>query len=48
MDRLEQVFGQVRKDGGNHNVHGTIVALTRVFELQGVPGMKANEKTYPR
>lgn len=48
MDRLEQVFGPVRRDGGIHTVHGTIVPVTRVFELHGVPGMKANEKTYPR
>ena len=45
---LEKVFGQIRRDGGIHNVHGTIVPVTRVFELQGVPGMKANEKKYLR
>ncbi len=38
----------LRKDGGIHTVHGTIVPVTRVFELHGVPGMKANEKTYLR
>ncbi len=48
MDRLEQVFGPVRKDGSIHTVHGTIVPVTRIFELHGVPGMKATGKTYLR
>ncbi len=48
MDRVEQVFGRIRKDGGIHNVHGTIVPVTRVVEHQGVPGMKADEKMYLR
>lgn len=45
---LEQVFGQIREDGGIHNVHGTIVPVTRVFELQGVAEMKKNEKKFLR
>lgn len=45
---LERVFGQIREDGGIHNVHGTIVPVTRVFELQGVPEMKENEKKFLR
>jgi phosphoenolpyruvate phosphomutase len=45
---LERVFGQIREDGGIHNVHGTIVPVTRVFELQGVAEMKENEKKFLR
>ncbi len=46
MDRLEQVFGPVCMYRGIHTVHGTIVPVTRIFELHGVPGMKATGKTY--
>lgn len=45
---LEQVFGQIRSDGGIDNVDKTIVPVARVFELQGVPQMKENEKKYLR
>ncbi|MFQ6022610.1 MAG: phosphonopyruvate hydrolase [Acidiferrobacterales bacterium] len=45
---LEQVFGQIRNDEGIYNVNKTIVPVARVFELQGVPQMKENEKKYLR
>ena len=45
---LERVFGQIREDGGIQSVHGTIVPVTRVFELQGVQEMKENEKKFLR
>ncbi len=45
---MEQVFGQIRKDGGVHNVDKTIVPVTHIFDLQGVPRMKENEKKYLR
>ncbi|MFQ5757353.1 MAG: phosphonopyruvate hydrolase [Acidiferrobacterales bacterium] len=45
---MEQVFGQIRKDGGIQNVDKTIVPVTRIFELQGVPQMKENEKKFLR
>jgi phosphonopyruvate hydrolase len=45
---MEQVFGQIRKDGGIQNVDKTIVPVTHIFDLQGVPQMKQNEKKYLR
>lgn len=45
---MEQVFKQIRSDGGIQNVDKTIVPVTHIFDLQGVPQMKENEKKYLR
>lgn len=45
---MEQVFAQIRNDGGIQNVDKSIVPVTRIFELQGVSQMKENEKKYLR
>ena len=45
---MERVFAQIRQDRGIHNADGEIVPVTRIFELQGVPDMKAREKKYLR
>jgi phosphoenolpyruvate phosphomutase len=45
---IEQVFKQIRGDGGVQNVDRTIVPVTHIFDLQGVPQMKENEKKYVR
>lgn len=45
---MERVFAQIREDRGIHNVDKEIVPVTHIFELQGVPEMKAREKKYLR
>ncbi|MAG96192.1 MAG: phosphonopyruvate hydrolase [Alphaproteobacteria bacterium] len=45
---LQEVFGRIRADGGIYNVDGDIVPVERLFELQGVAAMKANEKRFLR
>ncbi len=45
---MEQVFKQIRSDGGIQNVDTTIVPVTHIFDLQDVPKMKENEKKYVR
>lgn len=45
---MEQVFAQIRNDGGIQNVDKSIVPVTRIFELQGVSQMKENEKKFQR
>jgi phosphoenolpyruvate phosphomutase len=45
---LRDTFGRIRADGGIHQVHGDLPPVSDVFDLQGVPAMKANEKKYLR
>ena len=45
---MEQVFKQIRSDGGIQNVDKTIVPVTHIFDLQDVPKMKENEKNFLR
>lgn len=45
---LEDVFSQIRKDGGIQHVHKRIVSVERIFELQKVGEMKAAEKKFLR
>ncbi|MBR1146161.1 phosphonopyruvate hydrolase [Bradyrhizobium sp. AUGA SZCCT0431] len=45
---LQDVFGQIRADGGIHNVDKKIVSVERIFELQNVAKMKESEKKYLR
>jgi phosphonopyruvate hydrolase len=45
---MEKVFAQIRSDGGIGDVDKDIVPVTRVFELQRVADMKAQEKRFLR
>jgi phosphonopyruvate hydrolase len=45
---MEKVFAQIRTDGGIGNVDKEIVPVTRIFELQRVADMKAQEKRFLR
>ncbi len=45
---MRQVFAQIRRDGGIHNVDKQIASVEDIFELQRVPAMKAAEKKYLR
>jgi phosphoenolpyruvate phosphomutase len=45
---MRQVFAQIRRDGGIHNVDKKIASVEDIFELQRVPAMKAAEKKYLR
>jgi phosphonopyruvate hydrolase len=45
---MRQVFAQIRRDGGIHNVDKQIASVEDIFDLQRVPAMKAAEKKYLR
>jgi phosphoenolpyruvate phosphomutase len=45
---MRQVFAQIRRDGGIHQVDKKIASVEDIFELQRVPAMKAAEKKYLR
>jgi len=45
---MRQVFAQIRRDGGIHQVDKQIASVEDIFELQHVPTMKAAEKKYLR
>ena len=45
---MREIFAQIRRDGGIHNVDKRIVSVEDIFELQRVGAMKAAEKKYLR
>jgi phosphonopyruvate hydrolase len=45
---MRQVFAQIRRDGGIHQVDKQIASVEDIFELQRVPAMKAAERKYLR
>lgn len=45
---MEEVFKQIRSDGGIQNVDKIIVPVTHIFDLQDVPKMKEDEKKFLR
>ena len=45
---MRQVFAQIKRDGGIHNVDKQIASVEDIFDLQRVPAMKAAEKKYLR
>jgi phosphoenolpyruvate phosphomutase len=45
---MRQVFAQIRRDGGIHQVDKQIASVEEIFDLQRVPTMKAAEKKYLR
>lgn len=42
----ESLLGEIKKAKGIHTIAESIVPVTEVFDLQGVPQMKENEKKY--
>jgi phosphonopyruvate hydrolase len=48
VTEMERVFARIREDRGIQNVDNEIVPVTHIFELQGVPDMKAREKKFLR
>jgi phosphoenolpyruvate phosphomutase len=48
VSAMRQVFAQIKRDGGIHNVDKQIASVEDIFELQRVAGMKAAEKKYLR
>ncbi len=45
---MREVFAQIRRDGGIHQIDKQIASVEDIFELQHVPAMKAAEKRYLR
>jgi hypothetical protein len=48
IKRQQQVFAEIRADGGIHIVDKRIVSVAEIFELQRVAEMKTIEKKYLR
>jgi phosphoenolpyruvate phosphomutase len=48
VSAMRDVFAQIRRDGGIHQVDKQIASVEDIFELQRVPAMKAAEKIYLR
>ena len=44
----EALLREIKRAGGIHTIDDMMVPVSRVFELQGVPQMKENEKKYLR
>jgi len=42
----EALLEEIKRAGGIHTVDGMMVPVNHIFELQGVPAMKENEKKY--
>jgi phosphoenolpyruvate phosphomutase len=42
----EALLNEIKQAGGIHTVDGMMVPVSHIFELQGVPVMKENEKKY--
>jgi phosphoenolpyruvate phosphomutase len=42
----EELLNEIKQAGGIHTVDGMMVPVSHIFELQGVPAMKENEKKY--
>jgi phosphonopyruvate hydrolase len=45
---MQQVFRQIREEGGIKGADAAIVSVEEIFRLQDVPGMKAREKRFLR
>ncbi len=44
----EQILKEIKKAGGIHTIDAMMIPVSHLFELQGVPQMKANEEKYLR
>ncbi|MHC4171682.1 MAG: phosphoenolpyruvate phosphomutase, partial [Planctomycetota bacterium] len=42
----EEILQEIKRAKGIHTINDMMVPVTRLFELQGVPQMKENEKKY--
>jgi phosphonopyruvate hydrolase len=42
----EDLLEEIKRAGGIHTIDPMMVPVSRIFEIQGVPQMKANEKKY--
>ena len=45
---METIFKKIKEDGGIYDIDELIVPMNTVFELQGVPELKENEKKFLR
>ncbi len=45
---MQQAFAAIRRDGGIHNVHQTLVPVDEIFRLQDMDAVKRNEKRFLR
>ncbi|MFC1876016.1 isocitrate lyase/phosphoenolpyruvate mutase family protein [Thermodesulfobacteriota bacterium] len=45
---METIFKKIKEDGGIYDIDELIVPMSTVFELQGVPELKENEKKFLR
>ncbi|WP_272699780.1 phosphonopyruvate hydrolase [Desulfovibrio sp. Fe33] len=45
---MQDVFAEIRRDGGIQNADSHVVPVTEIFRLQDVAAMKENEKRYIR
>jgi hypothetical protein len=45
---METIFAKIKRDGGIDDLDEFIDPVSHIFELQGVPEMKENEKLYLR
>jgi phosphoenolpyruvate phosphomutase len=45
---MEATFNKIKKDGGIYDIDEFIVPISTVFDLQGIPELKANEKKFLR
>ncbi len=45
---MENIFAKIKNDGGIYDLDGLIDPVNHVFEIQGVPELKENEKIFLR
>jgi phosphoenolpyruvate phosphomutase len=45
---METIFAKIRSDGGIDDLNEFIDPVSHIFEIQGVPEMKENEKLFLR
>ncbi len=45
---MENIFAKIKNDGGIYDLDGLIDPVSHVFEIQGVPELKENEKIFLR
>ncbi len=48
MKAMETVFDKIKKDGGIYDLDALIDPVDHVFDVQGVPQMKENERKFLR
>ena len=45
---MEATFKKIKKDGGIYDIDDFVAPMSTVFDLQGIPALKANEKKFLR